>query len=159
MSRVSTEPHHDRTGTASALLVSSGQSPTLMKNSTSGTLTFIEDHGGPTVSNATSQLKGGDRRAYLPGEREQHLIREHLEVGVLPQRAAVQPVVDDGVVDEASSVGEPARHFLSEPLQVDRRERFEVRRDLRLLGGTPHGAPPHGGLGLRAVAVFVIDRT
>lgn len=42
MSCVSVEPHQDRTGTASVFRVSSGQSPTLMKNSTSGNLTLGE---------------------------------------------------------------------------------------------------------------------
>lgn len=46
MSRVSVEPHQDRTGTASAFRLSSGQSPTLMKNSTSGNLTFKEENSG-----------------------------------------------------------------------------------------------------------------
>lgn len=46
MSCVSVEPHQDRTGTASAFRVSSGQSPTLMKNSTSGNLTCQEQKFG-----------------------------------------------------------------------------------------------------------------
>lgn len=95
----------------------------------------------------------------LPGERQQHFIREHLEVRVFPQSAPIQPVVDDGVVDQPSSVGEPAGHFLPEALEVDGGKRLEVFENLRLVGGTEHGALPHGGVPLWTVAVLVVDGT
>lgn len=97
-------------------------------------------------------------KEYLSCQREQNFIGEHLEVGVFPQSAAVQLVVDDGVVNEASPVDEPVRHFLSDTFQVDARKRFEVRQNLRLLGGTLHDALPHGGVVFGTVAVFVINR-
>lgn len=102
---------------------------------------------------------GGSGTGHLSAQREQHLVGEHLEVGVSAQRAAVQLVVEDGVVDETPPVGEPVGHFLSEALQVHLGERLEVGGDLRLVRRTLHGALPGGGVGQRAVAVLVVDWT
>lgn len=160
MSRVSVEPHQDRTGTASAFRLSSGQSPTLMKNSTSGNLTFREENSGGKfghVKEGNDTSRG--RTGHLSAQREQHLVGEHLEVGVSPQGAAVQLVVDDGVVDETPPVGEAVGHFLSEALQVHLRKRLKVGGNLRLVRRTLHGALPVGGVRHGAVAVLMVDWT
>lgn len=182
MSRVSVEPHHDRIGRASVLLVSKGQSPTLIKNSTSGTPTFDGKFKSgirsfcttlidmqflgrkikrqhwcyaktPTGSSDISHLE------YLSCKWEQHFIWEHFEVCVFPQSAAVQLVVDDGVVNETSPVGESVGNFLSQMLQVNWGKSFEVRQNLRFLSGTLHGALPDGGINFWTVTVFMIDWT
>lgn len=102
--------------------------------------------------------RGGGTR-HLSAQREQHFVGEHLEVGVSAQGAAVQLVVDDGVVDETPPVGEPVGHFLSEALQVHLGERLEVGGNLRLVRRTLQGVLPVGGVGQRAVAVLVVDWT
>lgn len=66
-------------------------------------------------------------------------------------------VVNDGVMDEASSVGESEGHFLSETLQVDGGKGLEVGLDLRFVGGTLQDALPNGSVRFRAVAEFMIN--
>lgn len=101
----------------------------------------------------------GGQTGHLSAQREQHLVGEHLEVGVSAQGAAVQLVVDDGVVDETPPVGEAVGHFLSEALQVHLGKRLEVGGNLRLVRRTLHGALPVGGVRHRAVAVLMVDWT
>lgn len=106
------------------------------------------------VSDSHSELDS----SHLAREGQQHLVGEHLEVGVLAERAAVQLVVDQAVVQQSSSSGEALRNLLQEPLEVDGREGEEVVLDLRLVLGTLQSAPPDERIRLGTHTGLVIHR-